>query len=65
MARSPHDSDRDFPPAPDAGRKTDNAEEPARLLANSEPLEPFDDTIRARFGRMISSLATKTKRKPR
>jgi hypothetical protein len=63
MARTPpRDSDRDFPPDPDARGKTGNAEKPERLLADSETLEPFDDSIRARFGRIISLMATKRKR---
>ena len=54
MARPPpRDSDRDFPPPPD------DQEEPARPIAKSEKLEPFDDSIQARFGRIISSFAAK------
>jgi hypothetical protein len=54
MVRTPpRDSDRDFPPP------TDDQEEPERLIAKSERLEPFDGPIRARFGRIISSFATK------
>jgi hypothetical protein len=56
MARSPHDSDRDFPAsAPDI-------DDPAGIIARSELLEPFDDAARARFGRIISLMVT-TKRK--
>jgi len=58
MARTPpRDSDRDFPPP------LDDPEEPARLLAKSEFLEPFDDSIQAKFGRLISSMSTKRKRR--
>lgn len=59
MVRTPpRDSDRDFPPPPD------DREEPARLIAKSETLETYDDSIRARFGRLISSMASK-RRRPR
>jgi hypothetical protein len=57
MARSTHDSDRDFPADPDA-HKID----PAAITARSVLLEPFDDAARARFGRIISLVVT-TKRK--
>ena len=60
MARTPRGSDRDFPAEPDAD-KTGDAE-PARLIAKGEPLETFDDAIRARFGRIISLTASKRKR---
>jgi hypothetical protein len=55
MTRSPSKSDRNFsadPPAGDAGSLAD-------LLDQSEILEAFDETIRLRFGRMISAAAAK------
>jgi hypothetical protein len=54
--KPPRDSDRDFPPPPD------DREESAKLIAKSETLETYDDSIRARFGRLISSIATKRRR---
>jgi len=66
MARSPRDSDRDFPTRSGRARdKTGDAEEAARLIANSETLETFDTSIRARFGRIISSMAIRQKRSRR
>jgi hypothetical protein len=59
MARVPNDSDRDFPPDPN----TRDTEDPAWITAHIEALETFDDTIRARFGRVISSIVTKQKRR--
>ena len=57
MARTPpRDSDRDFPPLPD------DPDEAVQLVAKSAILEPFDDSIRARFGRLISLIATRTRR---
>jgi hypothetical protein len=57
MARIPHDSDRDFPADP---HREDAAK---NLVAHSEVLEPFDEAARARFGRIISLMVTKRKRR--
>jgi hypothetical protein len=56
MARSPYDSDRDFPADLNA-----DIDDPAGIIARSELLEPFDDAARARFGRTISLTVTKRK----
>jgi hypothetical protein len=57
MARSTNDSDRDFPAHPEAH----DIEDPARIIAQSAVLEPFDGVARARFGRIISLVVTRQK----
>ena len=59
MARATDDSDRDVPADPN----TPHTDDPAWITAHIEVLETFDDTIRARFGRVISSIAIKPKRR--
>lgn len=56
MTRSPLKSDRDFC----ADSPTGEAESLAGLLDQSAILEVFDETIRLRFGQMISAAAAKS-----
>ena len=61
MTRASHESDRDFRADADAFERREAAE----LTARSPLLEPYDDAARARFGRIISLMVTKRKRRGR
>ena len=54
-------SDRDF----SADAPADDGENLARLLNQSEALDAFDDTIRLRFGQMISAAVARTSKRRR
>jgi hypothetical protein len=62
MTRFRKDSDREFSADPPASEADTDC--PARMIAQSEPAELFDQQARLRFGQLISEIAsTLTKRR--
>jgi hypothetical protein len=64
MSRDNRKSDRNLKAAPPTD--SHDAENPERLLEQSETLEPFDEKARSRFGHLISAAVRKRpkRRKP-
>lgn len=63
MACAPDQSDRNF--SADTLSNTGDGKSLARLLEQSEVLEVFDEAIRLRFGKVISTAALKPLRRHR